>query len=224
MKSEVGSKTWNNEMFQKHATPYSGIAGFIQKKRLQRISKVIKQSSTQLAGTIVEVGCEEGNLLKYLIKRFPSFKYVGYDISSDALNKARNLLPSIIDLYEYDLTSGPLTMDGKPSFLICSETLEHIPDSISAIENIANSVEKDTIVIITVPIERYKNQIKTWLVKLRLFNLFFKGIEEALSEWHVQDFSKEDIIGLLGNQFDVISYDTILLMHQLIVVKKKTNV
>ncbi len=223
MKGEIGSKSWNNEMYQKHATPYHGIAGLIQERRLKRISKVIKRSSSVSSNYIIEVGCEEGNLLKYLSEECPGYEYKGFDISSEAISAARILLPAEVGLYEYDLTEGPIDLEDDPSFLICSETLEHIPDAEAAVDNIAKSVGDNTIVIITVPIEKHKNKIKKWLIRLRLFNLFFKGIEEALSEWHVQDFSKDDISALLSKHFDIISYDTIFLMHQILVVKKKSN-
>jgi len=59
------------------------------------------------------------------------------------------------------------------------------------------------------------------LTRFGVFDLFFKGIEKSLSEWHVQDFSKEDILTLLSVHFEVLHYETIYLMHQLIVVKKK---
>ena len=60
-------------------------------------------------------------------------------------------------------------------------------------------------------------------MRLGIFDLFFKGIETSLSEWHVQDFSKDDILGLLGKYYDILSYDTIWLMHQIIVAKIKSK-
>lgn len=221
MASKVGSKSWNDEMYEKHATPYNGVAGFIQKKRLQKIAKAISINKPKSGNTIVEIGCEEGNLLNFLSERFPKCKFAGLDISSKALTEAKNLLPESIKLDEYDLTSGPYPFEYSPAFIVCSETLEHIPDAKSAIKNIAASARDETIIVITVPIEKYKNNIKRALVKLGVFNLFFKGIEESLSEWHVQDFSKEDILELLNPYFKVLSYDTIWLMHQIIVLQKK---
>jgi len=221
MPSEIGSKSWNNEMYEKHATPYSGVAGFIQKKRLQKISAAISKHKAKTGKTIVEIGCEEGNLLNFLGQQHPIYDFMGLDISSKALSKAREFLPNTVALDEHDLTEKAYSFEHPPAYIVCSETLEHIPDAEAAVKNLANSTGEDTIVIITVPIEKHKNNIKKWLVRLGLFNLFFKGIEESLSEWHVQDFSKEDILELLGNYYEVLSYDTIWLMHQIIVLKKK---
>jgi len=222
MPSEIGSKSWNNEMFEKHPTPYGGIAGFIQKKRLEKIAKAISSFPSK-GNVIAEVGCEEGNLLEYLGKQNPGYQLIGFDISTAALEKAKGQLDASVILQEHDITSKPCSFESSPAYLICSETLEHIPDAKAAVHNLRKSVNEDSIVIITVPIEKHKNNIKKWLVRLRLFDLFFKGIEASLSEWHVQDFSKEDILQLLGNHFEILSYDTILLMHQIIVCKASKN-
>jgi ubiquinone/menaquinone biosynthesis C-methylase UbiE len=149
---------------------------------------------------------------------------MGMDISKEALKMARQKLGDDIPLFEHDITKIFDTEIEPPDYLICSETLEHIPDADKAVEGIFQLAKKETIVIITVPIEKYKNQIKSILTKLGLFNRLFPGIENALSEWHVQDFSKQDLHELVKDKFTVVHYETILLMHQLIVlVPKKAN-
>ena len=193
MDNKIGSKSWNNEMYEKHPTPYRGIAGFIQQKRLEKIAAAMTKYPATTGDTIAEIGCEEGNLLKFLGEQHQNYRCIGLDISSKALAEAKNHLPSATLLAEHDITDGPYPFQTPPAYLICSETLEHIPDAATAVENIYKSTGKDTIVIITVPIEKHKNNIKKWLVRLGIFNLFFKGIEASLSEWHVQDFSKADI-------------------------------
>ena len=223
MDNKIGSKSWNNEMYEKHPTPYRGIAGFIQQKRLEKIAAAMTKYPATTGDTIAEIGCEEGNFLKFLGEQHQNYRCIGLDISSKALAEAKNHLPSATLLAEHDITDGPYPFQTPPAYLICSETLEHIPDAATAVENIYKSTGKDTIVIITVPIEKHKNNIKKWLVRLGIFNLFFKGIEASLSEWHVQDFSKADIVGLLGKYYDILSYDTIWLMHQIIVAKVKSN-
>jgi len=221
MASKIGSKSWNNEMYEKHPTPYSGIAGFIQQQRIQKISNMILKYPSASGKTIVEIGCEGGNLLKFLSSQHKAYDYIGLDISSKALEEASDYLSSTVKLVEHDITSEPYLFPISPAYIICSETLEHIPNAEAAIENLYKSTGEETIVIITVPIEKYKNNIKKWLVRLGVFNLFFKGIEESLSEWHVQDFSKSDILRLLGKYYEILNYDTIYFMHQIIVLKMK---
>lgn len=222
MNNKIGSKSWNNEMYEKHPTPYSGIAGFIQQKRLQKIVAAMSKYPATSGDTIAEIGCEEGNLLKFLGEKYKNYNCIGLDISSKALKAAKHQLPASTQLIEHDITTGPYLFETAPAYLICSETLEHIPNATAAVENLYKSTGENTIVIITVPIEQYKNTIKKWLIRLGIFNLFFKGIEASLSEWHVQDFSKADILGLLGNYYEILSYDTIWWMHQIIVAKVKS--
>ena len=177
MDNKIGSKSWNNEMYEKHPTPYRGIAGFIQQKRLEKIAAAMTKYPATTGDTIAEIGCEEGNLLKFLGEQHQNYRCIGLDISSKALAEAKNHLPSATLLAEHDITDGPYPFQTPPAYLICSETLEHIPDAATAVENIYKSTGKDTIVIITVPIEKHKNNIKKWLVRLGIFNLFFKGID-----------------------------------------------
>jgi len=221
-KTVIGSKSWNDEMYEKHATPYNGIAGFIQYRRLSRIQKNFRRFVKSKTGNVLEIGCEEGNLLRYMKSQFPAYRYAGADISASALADAREFTGSKIDYRLLDITQEPYVASPLPDVLICSETLEHIPDVVSAVDNVAKSVNSDAVVIVTVPIEKYKNNIKKFLTRIGLFNLLFKGIEESLSEWHVQDFSKADILNLVDPHFEVVHYETIWLMHQLLVLKPKS--
>jgi hypothetical protein len=52
-----------------------------------------------------------------------------------------------------------------------------------------------------VPIEAPKVLIKQWLSKLRLLHLFFPGIEEDQSEWHLQSFSPGRLRRLVETDF-----------------------
>lgn len=219
MKNEIGSPDWNDEMYVKHATPYSGIAGYVEKKRLRRILSHIK---TKKQTSILEVGCEAGGLLEFLKNKLVDCHFTGMDISTEALKKAEEKLGKDVSLIQQDITKPLLEKVNIPDYLICSETLEHIPNAEKALEGIHQLTGKDTTVIITVPIEKYKNQIKRILTKTGLFNRLFPGIENALSEWHVQDFSKQDLYKLVGERFTVLHYETILLMHQLIILKPKS--
>lgn len=207
-------------MYAKHATPYAGIAGYIEKKRLKRILSLIDEKNKN---KILEVGCEAGGLLNFLNEKLPGFSLMGMDISKEALKIARQKLGDDIPLIEHDITKPFDREIIAPDYLICSETLEHIPDAEKAVEGIFQLAAKETIVIITVPIEKHKNRIKRILTKLGLFNRLFPGIENALSEWHVQDFSKRDLHELVKDRFTVLHYETILLMHQLIVLKPKKD-
>lgn len=221
MSNKIGSAEWNNELFLKHPTPYSGIAGKVEYKRAKKIASIIKKSNLIKDANILEIGCEQGNLIELLSNKMPHNDYFGTDISSKALNEAKIKLPNSVKLFENDITESIDLDIPKLDVLICSEVLEHIPNYKAAIKNINSLVDKETIVIITVPLEKHKNNIKSFLQKIGLFNLLFKGIEEGLSEWHVNDFSKQEIKQELEKYFEVKSYSLLLLLHQFFILKKK---
>jgi len=219
----MGSDKWNNIMYIKHPTPYNGLAGKIEKFRSKEIMYFIQKNKKRHNFTLLEVGCEAGNLLGSISRRFRSAELIGVDISDVALKKARTNLKDEIKLIKLDITHQPLKLNKNIDFLICSETLEHILNVKKAIENLAKSCTNETILIITVPNEKLKNLIKIILNKLKVFDLFFKGIEKGFSEWHLQDFSKEEILKLLSQQFKIIKYKNILFLHHLIVLRNISN-
>lgn len=219
MSSQIGTPEWNDEMYAKHATPYQGIAGAIEKKRLRRIlAHITDREGPQ---TLMEVGCEAGNLLHFMEQRLPGFTLLGLDISQAALAQAKGKLSEQVSLIQNDLTRDAPPEHPPLDYLICSETLEHIPDVAPAIEGLWKLTHPGTTVIITVPIEKYKTQIKRILTKLGIFDVLFAGIEKELSEWHVQDFTKEALFSLMAERFNIVRYETIWYMHQLLVLEPK---
>lgn len=221
---QLGSSEWNNEMYLKHPTPYHGIAGKVEKLRTKRIFDEWKDRITKDA-VIVEVGCEQGNMLAYFEERLKrkktEVKIIGIDISTTALKDAKQKLSNRVELIEHDITQDHLPSLPPVDVLICSETLEHIPDYGKAVAQLAKIANEDTLIIITIPLEKYKNKIKSILIKMRIFDLFFKGIEASLSEWHVNDFSKEDILSALKPYFEVKSYSLLCGLHQIITLSKR---
>lgn len=216
----IGSPQWNDQMFGQHPTPYSGIAGWIERRRVQSIIQAIKRNVTQPNFSLLEIGCEAGNLLGTIARHFPKAHVTGFDISKEALALAQtNKNLGQATFVQGDITQpfeSPVVYD----FIVCSETLEHIPDYQLAIKNIAMAGSEDTIFIITVPLEALKNRVKKLLNKLGLFNLFFQGIEKGMSEWHVNDFSKADFLKLLSADFEVVFYKQIWGLHQIVVAKR----
>lgn len=214
---KIGSPAWNDLMFGKHPTPYQGIAGFIENYRIKSILKGIRQ---QKGERILEIGCEAGNLLYAIEKAFPQAHLWGMDISKKALEKARQKLSNKVQFIQADITQVINWQEAPPDIIICSETLEHIPDSEAAVRQIAALAGPDTVLIFTVPLEKLKNQVKSLLLRLGLFQLFFSGIEEGKSEWHVQDFSPTDFQTLISEHFEIIQYKQIWGLHQQIIAKK----
>jgi len=214
-----GTQEWNSTQYNLHPTPNKGIAGIIERQRMKEIIQVIKDLKPSPNNCIIEIGCEGGNLLVELEKVFPNADIIGVDISrialGDAMKKTRNST-----LMQHDITKSPFKINGQ-DVIICSEVLEHIPspNDLKAIQNISKMAGKDSIIIITVPYETLKNAAKRFLKVIGLMKILFPGIEESKSEWHVQDYSRKDICDKLGKNFEIIHYENILMLHQLIICK-----
>lgn len=220
-RKEPGSESWNDRMFLRHPTPYSGIAGMIQKYRVRNIERSIRHRTDGVEFTALEIGCGAGYLLQYITTAFPEAEVGGIDISSEALRVADTKLPDGVPLEQHDITEGPPnTPLGDVDIIVVSETLEHIPDVEDAVESIHQMAGPSTTVIVTVPIEKYKIAIKKALVKLGLFDLLFQNIERGSSEWHYHDFSSEKLRRLLSPIFNVKKEKNILLMHRILILEK----
>jgi SAM-dependent methyltransferase len=83
--------------------------------------------------TVLDVGCGQGSLLAELRSHFPHIVPNGVDISSSALALARQRVPDA-KFCVLDITKRSL--DKKCDLVVCSEVLEHIPDDVSAIQNL----------------------------------------------------------------------------------------
>jgi len=98
---------------------------------LENIKTVIGQSG---AKKIIDVGCGEGQTIKYLNKNIGKLQFVGVDISKDAIKIARDENPrvkfSVGDIAQInDLIAGE-----RFDLVICIEVLEHLGDPGNALE------------------------------------------------------------------------------------------
>jgi len=211
---------WNNRMYQKHPTPYQGLAGFIERARVRT---VLKFTSIKPNDAVLEIGCEAGNLLFQCpkVKRI-----VGVDISSSALQDAYQLFKANNRSAEFIHIDAQLPLPflkGEFSVIICSEVLEHVSDPRSVLENIYRISNAETRILITIPTEATKLFIKNVLRKLRIFNLLFPGIEENQSEWHLHAFSKNKLFSLNHDLFQIKKSTVVWLNHFVALMSLKSN-
>jgi 2-polyprenyl-3-methyl-5-hydroxy-6-metoxy-1,4-benzoquinol methylase len=214
---KIGTKEWNDEMYKRHATPYSGIAGFIERQRIKRILNMAKVSPSD---TLLEVGCESGNLLTNFP---PCRRVVGFDISEFALQDANLLFARLGKKAEFVQgdASAPLPFQqGDFSVVVCSEMLEHVPDPRKCLENILGICNKETKIILTVPNEKPKLVIKSILKYLRVFDMLFPNIEENQSEWHLQSFDAAQLRAICEGLADIVTIESVMGLHFLAQCRK----
>ncbi|PLS80275.1 MAG: methyltransferase [Chloroflexi bacterium] len=108
--------------------------------------------------TVLDVGCGQGSFLAELNAEFANTKIYGTDISTSAIGLATKRVPNGA-FSVLDVTTGYL--EGKFDLVICSEVLEHIPDDVAALKNIAQMTGK-YLVISTVQGRMRKLEPEAW--------------------------------------------------------------
>lgn len=116
---------------------------FVHRDRLDKIFAQVKGRK------ILDAGCGEGHLLKFLSKR--KAEYFGIDITDAALKKARIRFPEG-KFYKMDLTKLEFP-DESFDCITCSEVLEHIYLYKDVLKELKRVLKKDGLLIITFPNE-----------------------------------------------------------------------
>jgi len=209
---------WNNRMYRKHPTPYDGIAGVIERARVRT---VLNLAEVYPSDAILEIGCESGNLLSNIQN---SKRIVGVDISQIALEDAAKRFENQGRFAEFLQLDAQQPLPFSPSefdVILCSETLEHVPNPRAVLENIHKISTTNTRIIISVPIEAPKVFIKKILSTTGLLKVFFKGIEVRQSEWHLHAFTKKKLHDMSSDLFQVKRHKTVWAIHYVIPLLRK---
>ncbi|MDD4251123.1 MAG: class I SAM-dependent methyltransferase [Candidatus ainarchaeum sp.] len=152
-KQIFGKKTNNQEYY------YDSLSGKLlgcktrENLILKKINKLKKDDY------FLEVGCAQGHYLK---KAFKKTKNVfGIDISKEFITKAKKTGANV------QITSGEKLpfKNNFFNFVLCTETIEHIPNWKKSIKEIKRVLKKNGLVIITIPLEKSL----FW----RIFSIFF---------------------------------------------------
>ncbi|MFH1226167.1 MAG: FAD-dependent oxidoreductase [bacterium] len=201
----LSAQKWNEMMYEKYPTKrtYENKRWLVRFIERRRIKAVIKLAAIKPTDRIIEIGCEAG----YLLNRLPDAKeIVGLDIAEKALADARrNLKSDKVKLICADGSDVPFA-DNYFDKVICSEMLEHAANPQKVIAEIYRLVRAGGEAIITVPYEKVLTDFKKLFRKLKLFNFLFPNIENKTSAWHIQNFNKPRILGLLKTYFEISKF------------------
>ncbi|MEI8012428.1 MAG: class I SAM-dependent methyltransferase [Candidatus Omnitrophota bacterium] len=213
---KIGSPEWNDAMYRLHPTPYAGLAGFVEYIRARLICSLAQISAHD---TVLEIGCESGGLMAVLP---PCHRLVGIDISSVALSHAQTRLKHIhrdAHFIQCDATGSLPFKQGEFSVIICSEMLEHVANPDKVIDAIRKISTTSTRIIISVPNEAPKIQLKKFLWKIGFLQLLMKGIEKDQSEWHLQAFSRAKLLNLLSPKMNILKLHGVFGLHIIVSCK-----
>jgi SAM-dependent methyltransferase len=148
----------------------------------RHLRRIIKEMIRPLEfRSVLDVGCGQGAFLQELQSEFPSIKPYGIDISSAAVELARQRVPQG-HFYVMDITKKSL--NEQCDLIVCSEVLEHISDDIAALRNLKQMTGK--YVLISTPQGRMRK--------------FEKQVG------HVRNYAPGELVRKLeANGFDVIT-------------------
>jgi SAM-dependent methyltransferase len=99
--------------------------------------------------TVKELGCGEGFFLNFLSEKFPRIALAGSDISPEAIEYAKSLLPSA-DLAVESIYELP-DADSSHDLIIASEVLEHLEEPEKALKELVRISRR--YLLLTVPNE-----------------------------------------------------------------------
>lgn len=117
-------------------------------KRLAFIEKNLSFLNPE-SHLILDVGCGNGNISRYLGNL--GYRTTGVDISEKAIEKAQSL--NTYQNVEFFVKNAEQLNDENRKFdaIICSEVLEHLENPLELLEAIKKILNKDGILIVTVP-------------------------------------------------------------------------
>ncbi len=186
-------------MYLAHPTPYHNkIAGIIERARVKLFQELTDVKPTD---KVLEIGCEQGILLASLPQ---CQQKAGVDISEVALQDAARRL-GVAKLIKADAEKKIDLPDYSFDVVICSQMLEHVAHPEKVMANIKRLAKPSARIVISVPNELFMLRIKRFLKTIGLIQWLFPGIEEEVSEWHLQIFTDRKVQELVQKDFEIVA-------------------
>lgn len=130
--------THGNRLYQWHLRAF-----------LQRVYALLEHAQPQ---SVLDAGCGEGFVTRFLAQQNPDLRLTGMDLSPDAVAYAQEHFGDLATFRTGSLYKLPFS-DNSFDVVLCSEVLEHLDDTDRAIAELKRVARRH--VLITVPREPY---------------------------------------------------------------------
>lgn len=146
---EKADSNWSEQLTTVHEMEVGNGDHPIDQASRQLAMCSVEQHLLARAGTVLEIGCSSGYLLRELKTKFPRQPVIGSDYLPGPLHKLSASIPDI-PLLQFDLKHCPLP-DNSLSAVISLNVLEHIDDDEQALRQIYRILQPGGMAHIEVP-------------------------------------------------------------------------
>lgn len=112
-----------------HIEGISNVASYTLSMKQSLLDKVFFADKIGKADVIVDYGCADGQLLKFLSMLFPEWSCYGYDISPEMISMARENNPSMLLDHDWPVIETTVSrhrQDGRQCVLVLSSIMHEI--------------------------------------------------------------------------------------------------
>ena len=203
--SPADFRAWNEAMARKYnpADYHERSHPLIRWIERQRVACLRRNLDLRAGEMVMEVGCGAGNVLEAL----PDIRPIGIDLSPWLARQAQARLAGRSGLIVLAAAEALPFADGSLGRVVCSEVLEHVLSPEKAIAEITRVATADAVVVISVPNERFINQIKRLVTRLRLLTVFhrpaYRVPENMEDEWHLHEFDLARLRRAISGQLEI---------------------
>jgi len=163
----------------------------ILKTTQDEMRKIAADLLIPFKGTILELGCSNGNFVSILKNKQADLKnYTGIDISKQKIIESKKLYPDINFIHK-DICNNMHILKQVNNF-VSFQTLEHV-GIVNGIEDclILKNLKSNTKIIISVPNSPYRNEHKRWF-ELEGWKNRYKNYINFSYEITIQNTKKEN--------------------------------
>ena len=197
-------KEWNEVMVRRYnPEDYIFHSNFLVKfVELMRFKKIKDLLQLTIDDHFLDIGCGSG----YLLNQAACKQGIGVDISDLMVKTAWENCKKNGKKFIVQSDAENLPFKNRSfSKIVSTEVIEHILHPKALLEEIVRVSKKNTVIVITIPNEKYINWIKNLLFSLRVHKLLFRKnyrpSRRMEDEWHLHTFDIKKFKELIKGKF-----------------------
>lgn len=217
--NEVMARRYNPEDYIFHS---NFLVKFVELMRFKKIKDLLQLT---IDDHFLDIGCGSG----YLLNQAACKQGIGVDISDLMVKTAWENCKKNGKKFIVQSDAENLPFKNRSfSKIVSTEVIEHILHPKALLEEIVRVSKKNTVIVITIPNEKYINWIKNLLFSLKVHKLLFRKnyrpSRRMEDEWHLHTFDIKKFKELIKGKFIIrktISIPTIFFPLRYIFSLKK---